>query len=124
MRVYLLYESSGYDDTYSNHIHSIYLNLGKAQFVKSELESYSAQIDKCQNCVCSGYCIEDCEYEDCENCDEMRIKYAKEHCMIADPYIDKWIQDGEEHTRLKCHNKIIGYGTDYSYRIEEKEVVK
>ena len=64
------------------------------------------------------------KYEDCENCDEMRIKYAKEHCMIADTYIDKWIQDGEEHTRLKCHNKIIGYGTDYSYRIEEKEVIK
>ena len=124
MRIYLLYESSGYDDTYSNHIHSIYLNLGKAQFVKSELESYSAQIDKCQNCVCSGYCIEDCEYEDCGNCDAMRTEYAKAYCKIANPYINKWVQGQEEYARLDCHNKIIGYGENYSYKIEEKEVIK
>lgn len=124
MKVYLLYESSGYDDTYSNHIHSIYLNLGKAQFVKSELESQSAQIDKCQNCVCNGYCIEDCEYEDCENCDAMRMEYAKAYCKIANPYINKWVQGQGEYARLDCHNKIIGYGENYSYKIEEKEVIK
>lgn len=124
MKIYILHEMSGYGDDYFDHIHSIYLNLDKAESVKSELELKSAQIDKCYNCVCSGYCIPDCELDDCENCDEKRIEYAMSHCNITDPYINKWTQDGEDYIRLECKNKIIGYSEDYRYRIEEKDVIE
>ena len=124
MVVYLLYESSGYDDTYSNHVHSIYLNIDKAKLVKSELESVANKIKKCDECVCSGYCMEDCDCEGIDNCDELRIKYAYKYCDNADPYISKWTQDGEECERLECRNQLNAYSGDYSYRIEEKEVVK
>ena len=124
MKIYILHEMSGYGDDYFDHIHSIYSNLVKAESVKSELELKSAQIEKCQNCVCSGFCMPDCELDDCDDCDEIRIKYAKDNCNMADPYINKWTQDGEEYERLDCKNRIIGYSEDYRYRIEEKDVIE
>ena len=125
MKIYILHEMSGYGDDYFDHIHSIYLNLDKAESVKSELELKSAQIDKCYNCVCSGYCIPDCECEEFGfDCDEIRIKYAKDNCDMADPYIDKFEQDYEGFQMLKCKNKIIEYSEDCRYRIEEKDVIE
>ena len=123
-KVYLLYESFGSDEDYHEYIHSIYLNSDKAESVKSELESVADKIRKCDECVCSGFCIPNCDCEGIDNCDELRIKHAYEYCDNADPYINKWTQDGEEYERLECRNQLHAYSGDYTYRIEEKEVIE
>ena len=124
-KVYILLESSGDYEDYREYIHSIYLDKDKCESVKSELESISAKITKCNECVCSGFCIPNCDCDDEEeNCDNRRIEYAKDYCNNADPYINKWTQDGEEYERLDCHNKLDAYSGDYNYRIEEIEVVE
>lgn len=124
MKVYLLIENYGDLGDYHEYVHSIYLNLNKAESVKSELEIISANYLKCVECVCSGFCIPNCDCEGIDNCDELRIKYAKEYCDMADPYIEKWTQDGEEYERLECRNKLHAYSGDYNYRIEEQEVIE
>ena len=123
-KVYLLFEAKGDYEDYHEYIHSIYLNLDKAEIAKSELEFVADKIRRCDECVCSGFCIPDCDCEGIDNCDELRIKYANEYCDNSDAYINKWTQDGEEYERLECHNKLNAYGDDYTYRIEEKEVIK
>lgn len=123
-KVYLLFESSGSLDDYHEYIHSIYLDKTKAESVKSELESMADKIRKCDECVCSGFCIPDCDCEGIDNCDELRIKYAYEYCDNADPYINKWTQDGEDYERLECRNKLNAYSGYHTYRIEEKEVIE
>lgn len=124
MKIYLLLESSGDYEDYREYVHSVYLDKDKCDSVKSELESVSAQITKCAECVCSGFCIPKCDCEGIDNCDELRIKYAYEYCDNADPYIDKWTQDGEEYEKLECRNKLDIYSDECNYRIEEKEVVE
>ena len=123
-KVYLLFEAKGDYEDYHEYIHSIYLNLDKAETAKSELEFVADKIRRCDECVCSGFCMPDCELDDCDDCDEIRIKYAKDNCNMVDPYINKWTQDGEEYERLDCKNRIIGYSEDYRYRIEEKDVIE
>ena len=124
MKAYILIESSGDYDTYYRRVHSIYLNLDKAESVKAELESVADKIRKCDECVCSGFCIPNCDCEGIDNCDELRIKHAYEYCDNADPYIKKWTQDDEEYERLECRNKLDAYSGDYTYRIEEKDVTE
>ena len=125
MKVYILLESSGDYDDYREYIHSIYLDKDKCESVKSELESVADKIKKCDECVCSGYCIPDCDCDDEEgNCDERRIQYAKDNCDNADPYIEKWTDSCGEFERLDCHNKLDAYSGGYRYRIEEIEVVE
>ena len=125
MKVYLLIESYGDLGDYHEYVHSIYLNLDKAESVKAELDYVANKISKCAECVCSGYCIPNCDCEDnADDCDELCIQYAKDNCDNADPYINKWTQDDEEDQKLECRNKLGRYSGDNSYRIEEKEVVE
>jgi len=124
MKIYLLIESYGDLGDYHEYVHSIYLNLDKAESVKAELEYESSKISKCAECVCSGFCIPNCDCEGIDDCDELRIKYAKDNCENADPYIEKWTQDGEEYEKLECRSKLDIYSGESSYRIEEKEVVE
>ena len=124
MKVYLLIESYGDLGDYHEYVHSIYLNLDKAESVKAELEIVANKISKCAECVCSGFCIPNCDCEEIDDCEELRIQYAKDNCDNADPYINKWTQDGEEYERLECRNKLDIYSVESSYRIEEKEVIK
>ena len=124
MKVYLLIESYGDLGDYHEYVHSIYLDSDKAESVKSELENISAKISKCADCVCSGFCIPNCDCEGTDNCDELRIRYAYEYCDNADPYIEKWTQDGEEYQKLECRNKLDISSGESSYRIEEKEAVE
>lgn len=124
MKVYLLIESYGSYEDYHEYVHSIYLDKTKAESIKVELEIVADKVRKCAECVCIGFCIPNCDCEGIYNCDELRIKYAYEYCDNADPYIDKWTQDGEEYEKLECRNKLNIYGEDVYYRIEEKEVVE
>ena len=117
MKCYLLLEASGSYEDYHEYTHSVYLSLDKAESVKSELESVADKIRKCDECVCSGFCIPDCDCEGIDNCDELRIKHAYEYCDNADPYVDK-------DERLECRNKLDAYSGDYTYRIEEKDVTE
>lgn len=123
MKVYLLIESYGDLGDYHEYVYSIYLDKNKAESVKSELEYVSAKILKCAECVCSGFCIPDCdcELEDIDECDSKRIEYAKKYCDKAEPYVDKY-KDGREF--LNCHNKLDSYSDKCNYRIEEKEVIE
>lgn len=126
MIIYLLHEMSGAEDTYSNIVISAHSNESKCKKEMNRLKKISAQVEKCRNCVCSGYCIPNCEDEDCKSCDIKRAEYIKIFCEFADPYIYEWKDcgDGENCIELKCKNKVKSYKENTSYRIEPMEVIE
>ena len=123
MKCYILIEGNGDLDDYNEYVHSIYLNSDKVESVKSELEYISAKYLKCAECVCSGFCIPncDCAYDDIDECDKKRIEYAKKYCDNADPYVETY-NDGREF--LNCRNKLDSYNFESRYRIEEKDIIE